>query len=292
MMTVFSIWAGLVLSMLVPPQGGNGETACRPHNKIARLADLPEASGLALSRRSDGLLWTHNDSGQPIVFALDRKGAILGRVRIAGAKVDDWEAIAAGPCSGGSCLYIADIGDNDAKRKRVTIYRVPEPAPSAGTANVEGVYHFTYPDGAQDAEALLVSSTGTIFIVTKGDTGPVALYRAPSELRAGSTARLERVGAAQAARGNEETSRITDGAVSADGQWVALRSRAQLVFYRADDFFKGTWREARRVSLAPAGEPQGEGVAIDAKLTVYLAGEGGGKKQPGTFVQFECAPAQ
>ena len=35
--------------------------------------------------------------------------------------------MASAPCGNGSCLYIADIGDNDAKRKEVTIYRVPEP---------------------------------------------------------------------------------------------------------------------------------------------------------------------
>ena len=45
-----------------------------------------------------------------------------------------------------------------------------------------------------------------MLIVTKGDTGPVALYRAPGDLRAGSTAKLERVGAAQGGerqQGNE-----------------------------------------------------------------------------------------
>ena len=46
------------------------------------------------------------------------------------------------------------------------------------------------------------------------------------------------------------------------------------------------------MNLAPAGEPQGEGIALDSKQTVYLAGEGGGKKQPGTFVHFECARPQ
>ena len=61
-----------------------------------------------------------------------------------------------GPCSGGSCLYIGDIGDNDAKRKRVTIYRVPEPEPTAQQPRpLDAVYHLTYPDGAHDAESLL-----------------------------------------------------------------------------------------------------------------------------------------
>ncbi len=284
--------AFILFTVAVPLEAQEAGSACRPNSSVARMPALPEASGLALSHRSAAHLWTHNDSGEPIVFALDQKGAVTGTVRISGAKVEDWEALAVGPCSGGSCLYVADIGDNDATRKRVTIYRIPEPEPTARTAAVDAVFHLTYPDGPHDAEALLMTSSGEMFIVTKGDTGPVALYRAPRDLRAGSTTKLERVGQARAVERNAETGRITDGDVSPDGQWVVLRSRAQLVFYRADDFFKGTWREARRVDLASFGELQGEGIALGAKQTVYLAGEGGGKKQPGTFLQFSCAPGQ
>ena len=286
-----SVSVGLaVLTVAGPTQAQ--EAACQPSATVKRIPDLPEASGLALSKRSAGYLWTHNDSGQPVVFALDQKGALTGKVRISGAEVEDWEALAVGPCSGGSCLYIADIGDNDAKRNRITIYRVPEPEPTASNASVDAVFHLTYPDGAHDPEALLITPAGEMFIVTQGDTGPVALYRAPRDLRAGSTARLERVGDSQVVDRNHEKGRITDGSVSSDGEWVALRSRAQLVFYRANEFFKGTWREVKRVDLASLGEPQGEGVALGAKQTVYLAGEGGGKKQPGTFLQFACAPGQ
>jgi hypothetical protein len=43
--------------------------------------------------------------------------------------VTDWEDVAAGPCPGGRCLYVADIGDNTASRPSVTVYRVPEPRP-------------------------------------------------------------------------------------------------------------------------------------------------------------------
>lgn len=293
MFRVLSVSVGLVLlSVAAPASAQDSAAGCRPSAAITRVPDLPEASGLALSKRSPGHLWTHNDSGQPTVFALDGRGTVTGKVRISGAKVEDWEAMAVGPCSGGSCLYIADIGDNDAKRNRITIYRVPEPEPTASTASVDAAFHLTYPDGAHDAEALLITAAGEMFIVTKGDTGPVALYRAPRDLRGGSTARLERVGDSQVVDRNAEKGRITDGSVSSDGEWVALRSKAQLVFYRADEFFKGTWREVKRVDLASLGEPQGEGVALGAKQTVYLAGEGGGKKQPGTFLQFACAPGQ
>ena len=101
---------------------------CRPLGAVVKMNELAEASGIAASRRTPGTLWAINDSGDPVVYALDAKGAVTGRVRVTGAQVEDWEAIAAGPCKSGSCLYVGDIGDNNGTRKQITIYRVPEPA--------------------------------------------------------------------------------------------------------------------------------------------------------------------
>ena len=260
---------------------------CRPAGGLARIPELPEASGLAVSTRVPGRLWSHNDSGEPVLIALDERGAVTGRVRLTGAAVEDWEAIAVGPCGSTSCLHIADIGDNDAARKRVTIYRLPEPAGATGSAAVADVFHATYPDGPHDAESLLITSDGRLHIVTKGEKGPVALYRFPRELRAGSSVELERLGQAGTDRPGK-SSRVTDGAVSPDGQWTALRTGSTLVFYRTSELLAGRWNEAGRVDLAALDEPQGEAVALGANSAVFVAGEGGGKGQPGTFARFAC----
>ena len=262
---------------------------CRPTGPLARIAELPEASGLAASRKVPGRLWAHNDSGQPVLYALDARGAVTGRLQLTGATVEDWEAIAVGRCAAGSCIYIADIGDNDAARKRITVYRVPEPADGNGAVAVTDVFHATYPDGAHDAEALLVGSDGRLHVVTKGETGPIALYRFPSELRSGATHQLERVGA-PAAKKPAASGRITDGSVSPNGEWVVLRTQSSVTFYRAADLLAGQWREASRVDLAPLKEPQGEGIAFGNDSTVFVAGEGGGKNQPATFARFACDP--
>ncbi len=148
------------------------------------------------------------------------------------------------------------------KRSEIIIYRVPEPAKAGGSAQVDGVFRASYPDGAHDAEALLAAPDGTLYIVTKGDTGHVALYRFPRELSAGTAMRLERVGAPLSKGEPAQDARITDGAISPDGEWVVLRTRAALTFYRAAEFLKGNFREARRVDLKPLGEPQGEAVAF------------------------------
>jgi len=261
---------------------------CQSSGPIVRISELPEGSGVAVSRRSPGRLWAHNDSGEAVLVALDARGSVTGRVRVAGVKVEDWEAVAVGPCPGGSCIYIADIGDNEAERKRITIYRIPEPSTEDSVA-VKDTFHATYPDGAHDAEALLVAPDGGLFIVTKGETDPVGLYRFPRELRAGATHPLERVGKPRASGKAAETERITDGVMSPDGTWVVLRTRQSFAFHRAADLLAGNWSDAGRVDLKGVGEAQGEGVAIAADGTVYLTGEGGGKSQPGTFAKFACA---
>jgi hypothetical protein len=163
---------------------------------------------------------------------------------------------------------------------------------SSDSIVVKDSFHATYPDGAHDAETLLVAPDGGLFIVTKGETGAVGLYRFPRELRPGATHQLERVGKPRGSRKASGTARITDGAVSPDGTWVVLRTRQSLAFHRAADFFAGSWVEAGGVSLKSLGEPQGEGVALASDGTLYLTGEGGGKSQPGTFAKFSCGAEQ
>jgi hypothetical protein len=282
----------MLLSLLSLPfsaqAGQENAASCRPTDSVVQLPGLAEASGLALSRRTPGRLWSHNDSGEPVLFALDSRGTITDRVRISGATVEDWEAIAVGPCGTESCIYIADIGDNEAGRERITVYRLPEPASGAASAAVAETYHATYPDGAHDAESLFITPEGRLHIVTKGETGPVGVYRFPAQLPTGQDMKLERVGAPVASPVDAQ-SRITDGSISPDGQWIVLRTRSSLSFYRASELLAGQPRVASRVDLRSLKEPQGEGVALGPGDAVFLASEGGGKGRPGTFARFTCA---
>jgi hypothetical protein len=273
------LWTARAQTSHPPPQ-------CQPDGRLVRLPGLPEASGVAVSRRVPGRLWVLNDSGQPLLFALDARGSVTGRISVPGAVVEDWEAVSVGPCPAGSCVYVADIGDNEASRRRVTIYRVPEPGPADGSARAADAFHATYPDGAHDAETLLVTPDARLFVVTKGNTGPVTLYAFPRELHAGETTRLERI-----SRLGDEASaadtRITDGSVSQDGRWVVLRTGDALRFYDASELFAGTWREVHRVTLDALDEPQGEGVA-SGEREIFLVGESGGRGAAGTFGRLAC----
>ncbi len=271
------------------PRRDGDDRVCRVAGPPTPLPDaVHEASGVALGRRDAGVLWTHGDGGEPRLLAVSLDGTVRGTVSVAGASARDWEDIAAGPCAAGSCLYVGDIGDNDASRPRITVYRVPEPEPAAGTSAPAEALHATYPDGPHDAEALFVDRGGRIYVVTKGETGPVAVYRFPDSPRAGSVSRLERVAVLSAGEvGRDE--RITGADVSADGRWVALRTLRTVAFHPFDALTTGAGGGgAARFDVSAAGEAQGEGIALGPDGVVYLASEGGRKKDPATLVRVTC----
>jgi hypothetical protein len=237
---------------------------CAPAEKARPLPALQEASGAALSRRTAGVLWSINDSGQPIVYAIDTAtGAERGRVRISNATVVDWEDVSIGACPGGSCLYVADIGDNNRARPSITVYRVLEPQPQDAQSAAADVFTAVYPDGAHDAEALFLSGDD-LFVVTKDAT--TALYRFPKSPKPGAKLTLERVGALPLRR-------VTDAETSVDGAWVAVRTNVDVAFYRTADLARGK-NEGVTMPLRALKEAQGEGVAMDAAGMVYLTGEG------------------
>lgn len=251
-------------------------------------ADVPESSGVARSGRTQGVYWTHNDSGEPQIFAVGVDGADRGRVRVSGAQVDDWEDIASAPCEGGHCLYIADIGDNGGKRDSITVYRVPEPAPGEAETRVAEALHARYPDGAQDAEALLVTPAGQVYVVTKGENGPVALYRFPKATEPGRAVTLERVHRFTEEKVDRDA-RVTGGAVSPDGRWAAVRTVNALSLEPLEDFLAGRSGMLHHVDLSALGEPQGEGVAFDGDGGVVLTSEAGSVLGPSILTRLKCS---
>jgi len=289
-----AVLSAIAMLMAVPanplPRAQRGDTLpCRPSGALIRMDELAEASGITASRRTPGAFWAVNDSEQPVIYALDANGVVTGRVRVTGATVEDWEAIAVGPCRGGTCLYVGDIGDNNGTRKQITIYRVPEPAIGDDMTVTAEVFHATYPDGPQDAESLVLTSDGSLYIVTKGEKGSVALYRFPHELRAGSTMPLQRVAKPRDPGKSPNSERITDATASPQGDWIVLRTNRAATFHHLKELMAGNWRPAHVVDLADLDEPQGEGVTLTADGTLVVVGEGGGKSAPGTMARLTCA---
>jgi len=262
---------------------------CRPAGSRPLPSQVRETSGLALSRRHPGLLWTHNDSGgDPVLFAVDTTGALRARVRVTGAENADWEDVAVGPCPAGECLYVADIGDNEAGRREVVVYRLPEPGPGDAESAPAERLRLRYPGGPRDAEALFLLPPGDLFVVDKGQRGEVSLYRAPAAaLRPGAAATLERVAALGAGEA-ERLNAVTGASATPDGKWVAVRSYTALHLFRGDDLRAGATAPVERVDLAPLEEPQGEAVALRADGAVFLSSEAQGKREPGTLSRLAC----
>ena len=278
--------------ILAAPRLAPAQQSCRADGALVALKNLPEASGVAVSRKSPGVIWSHNDSGEPTLRAFSADGASVGRLWVAKAAVEDWEDIDIGPCPDGSCIYVGDIGDNNAKRGSLTIYRVTEPD-SLGDVRSQRTesMRLIYPDGPKDAESLAVLPNGSLFIVTKGERSSVMLYRTAGPFTHGATARLEPVATIiEAARGVGVTrqERITGADASSDGRWIVLRSLSAIAFYRTSDLESGTVTEVLRYDVSAFGERQGEGVAFGTGGTVWLVSEGGGAGRPGTLAKLVC----
>jgi hypothetical protein len=138
---------------------------------------LSEASGLAASTKNPGVLWIHNDSGDTNrIFAMSVTGRHLGIYYLDDVEARDWEdiAVAPGPMKGKSYIYVADIGDNEAKYLMKRIYRFEEPKVDTSQTAVDtvlasiDVITFRYPDGKRDAEGLMVDPlSNDIYIVSK-----------------------------------------------------------------------------------------------------------------------------
>jgi hypothetical protein len=132
--------------------------------------DILESSGLASSRRSPKVFWTHNDSGDTArMFAFDEQGRDLGTCVLEGAVAVDWEDMASFERDGTSWLLLADVGDNLKQREDYQLYLVREPDPAKARVSIHATIRFRYPSGPQDCEAIAVdATTGKVLLITKG----------------------------------------------------------------------------------------------------------------------------
>lgn len=244
---------------------------------------LNESSGVATSRRRPGVYWTLNDSGDgPVLYATDSTGRDLGFVTLTGARNVDWEDLAIGPCgrSASPCLFVGDIGDNGRSRRTIVVYRVPEPQPPAGpadttrTVTVQDSFVLRYPDGPHDAEALVVTASGMMYIVTKDRSGAPTLYAAPAG-DSGTSGTLRPVGTLSLAVDLVRGRLVTGAALSPDGDVLAVRTYASLHFFRrSGDGFAVALTPPEGLPI-PVVEAQGEAVTFDGPGRLVLTSERG-----------------
>ncbi len=244
-----------------------------PHVTGSLPPELAEASGIATG--SDAVpAWAISDGGPPVLFALDSSGAILARVHVRAARKHDWESLASATCASGTCLYIGDIGDNLRNRQALRVFRVPEPQLAQDSTAPADQFEFRFPDGAHDTEALFVLPGERLFVVTKGRSEPISVYRYPGPLFADSVVTLELVQQLSPSF-VQLPDMITGAGASPDGEWVVLRTYTTAQLYRLSSGQLEPALPSPGLDLQVLREFQGEGVDIRADGTILLLSEKG-----------------
>ncbi len=241
-----------------------------PPRPLAQLTDknLPEVSGLASSASNPGLLWTHNDSGNPaIVYLVDEHLKVRLSCRLKGAKNRDWEDIAVGPGpeEGKSYLYVADIGDNSGHRGLKYIYRFEEPVLSKKkqvTITRFDAIVFRLEDGKKDTEAIMVEpTTKSIYIISKREQ-PVYIYQLAYPYSLKDTLTAKKVISLP-------LTQIVAAGISADGSQILMKNYDHVYYWKTKGSPIIEVLKQKPQVLAYTEEPQGEAIAFNRQGTGF-----------------------
>ena len=187
---------------------------------------ITESSSLVVSTVDPSLAYTTNDSGDgPVVYIVDTAtGSLVGRMTLEGVTAVDIEGLAGGQ---DGTLIVADIGDNDAARKTVTVYRVPQPVAGETVVAAEAVV-LTYADGPRDAESVLYDATSErVYVVSKELVG-ASVYVSPPDVFAQARAPLQPVA--------DGPPVATDATLLPGGDFAVVRMYASAAVYRFPSF--------------------------------------------------------
>ncbi len=164
------------------PDRQDDQTAVLEKVGVVRDQRLTEISGIDSSYRYPDCFWVHNDSGNAAeLFLISKTGHTLAVVQLAGATNEDWEDICLLRVAGRPHIVIADVGDNQARRKRCQLYVLEEPVLELASNGAAGPVvelewpatktyrlEFTYPDGAKNCEAIAGHPhNGNLYLVQK-----------------------------------------------------------------------------------------------------------------------------
>jgi len=236
---------------------------------------IDEASGIVDSRSQPGNLWVEQDSGNPAELALlGHDGKLKGKIAVPNFPNTDWEELAngPGPQAGVNYLYIGDIGDNNANRGLVQIYRLPEPANLQTPITQVDRFNFRYPDGPRDAEAMFVDpATKDIYIISKREPNNTRLYRLAYPQNRDEVSVAEALGE-MPSFGQGLPAYVTGAAISPDGSELIVRTYSNIFYWKrkdgqsiADALQKGTGR-----TIPYRLEPQGEAVCFNKEGRGYF----------------------
>jgi uncharacterized protein YjfI (DUF2170 family) len=257
------LWVLLILS----PVLAQGQE--RPTAEV--VGDLPtEIAGTSTLFFLDGKLWSCNDHGSLVLYALDTLSGIITDSIVLPGSIYDLEEVT----QDDEYLYFGDIGDNNGVRNDLHVLRLEKATLVSDTVTFDTLW-FSYPDRADsnardfDCEAFVATDTALIFFTKQWLSQGSSCYSIPK------------------APGHWEAQRLfdiaTEGMVTG-ASYQPKRGRLVLCGYNmlcmpfvylfdgfsGDDFVGG--RQAR-VELTNGIGWQTEGVATTDGLHYYLTCE-------------------
>ncbi|MGY1841939.1 hypothetical protein [Modestobacter sp. SYSU DS0875] len=274
-----------VLLAVLPAPAALAEEAAPSTRCTITDARLPEISGLASAGET---LLAMNDGGDRAeVHVLDTTCAVA---ELRSGSVDPYDPEDLALAADGT-VWLADIGDNNAARETVALIGL---RPDGGTT----LTRLTYPDGAHDAEALLLAPDGTPYLVTKEVLGSSGVYRPDAPLADGATVPMTRVvglgftltGTPGGPVGRAGQLLVTGGAVSADGQRIALRTYTDAYVWPLTGSDVAGALSGAPVRIALPDSPQGEAITFAANNRDLLV-TSEGLPAPVTLVPVPGEPA-
>ena len=254
-----------LLFLTVSPLPASAQNSARTWSSGSRMCthtnpEIKETSGLSRSTYKRKVLFLHNDSGDSArFFAVGRKCKTKAVITVRGVQPKDWEDMASGP---DHTLWFGDIGDNGESRTSISVTRVKEPKKIRNRSIKSTTYTLAYPDGAHNAEAMMVRPrSGRLYVITKNRVAG-AIYRAPRV--------LDRSGV-------NVMTKIADAPNGLSGADFARRGeRFVLRGYKSVFIYTKMGAEPTRVPV-PVGHTFGEAVTwARNSTTLILGGEGVG----------------
>lgn len=241
---------------------------------------LNESSGLAIYK---GLLYTHNDGGNPNeVYALDTNALLKQTYTIQNASNLDWEAM---QITSAGDLLIGDIGNNGNNRQNLRFYWIKDFLNAGSNTLTADTITFSYvgqtyfpPSGSKlhfDAEAF-IAFNDSLYIFTKNRSNPYNGYSymhgLPLQKGNHKTVLMDSI---YTGGGPKELDWITDACLDSNTLWLLSHGFVM----RFDSFQQNRLSQSKRIVIGQFG--QKEAVAY-AKPHLWITDEknvvfGGGK---------------
>ena len=195
----FSVSAACAQSGCTDPQAENynpqaqvNDGSCKykdlnlkPNELFLLPGDIDESSGLVMP---DTLLWTHNDSQDRYLYAIDPgSGTVVHKVFVANAENEDWEDIAVDA----NYVYVGDIGNNFGNRKNLRFFRIRRAELVQDTVQADTI-SFAYEDQVDfspkpdnqtdfDAEAFVIRGDSIYLFTKQWIAAQTKLYAIPKK---------------------------------------------------------------------------------------------------------------